>query len=73
MSNDQPQPDEKEMKKLQRKLDAQAIKVVHEFIARYMELEENDDNGHEKNESDLIEGLCDIYDPQDEMKDVKVV
>lgn len=46
-----------------KKLDKKAITLVHKFIANYFNLDESDDGGHENNESKLIEGLYDIYDP----------
>lgn len=50
---------------LKKKADQAAIKVVHTFMKKYSELEDEDDLGHEANEEMLIKNLYDIYDPEE--------
>ena len=45
---------------------AKAGRVVKAFMKTYFELPEEDDDGHEANEKNLIEKLYDIYDPEKE-------
>lgn len=53
---------------LKRKADAKMKKLINSFMKRYFELGENDDSGHEENEQKLIEGLYDIYDPEENIE-----
>jgi hypothetical protein len=58
-------PKTKTPAQVKRDLNQKAIKAVHVFIERYMELEEGNDAEHEANEAKLIERLYDIFDPED--------
>jgi len=58
-----PVVDKKELMKLKKQADAKAIKLVHAFIKKYLELDENNEPANEANEGDLINALYDLYDP----------
>ncbi len=51
--------------KMRKQMDKKAIALVHKFIKKYLELDENDDKGHQENEEKFLTDLCDIYDSID--------
>ena len=53
---------------IRKKADSEAMKLVHAFVKKYMDLDENDDTGHDNNESDFISQLLNIYDAEENQK-----
>ncbi len=56
--------------KLRKQLDKKAITLVHKFIKKYLELDENDDKGHQDNEEKFLTDICYLYDSENSSTDL---